>query len=167
MTKVVNFTELPFLRVAACSYEGSLFGWKVEENAVEMELKSNLAFGFHASVGSLKAIACSASGKFLVTGGMDERIRIFNMFENKAVGELSQHTGAITSLKFYKDAYLLSSSEVWVILCTEAVVFWFYFIYKHLLHFTMLFRTSTFASGECTTGNVYTFWVATKTVSTT
>ena len=113
MSKVVTTpADLPFLRIAACSYEGSLFGWKVVEDAAQFELAANLTFGFNASAGSLKAIAVSQSGKYLVVGGMDERIRIFDMQTNKAVGELSEHTGAVTSLKFFKDVYLFSASEV-------------------------------------------------------
>eukprot|EP01032_Pedospumella_encystans_P025921 gene25921-29281_t len=101
----------PFLRIAAVSYEGSLFGWNIEENAEQVELTSRLTFGFNVSIGTMKAIAVSQSGKYLVVGGMDERIRIYDMHSNKAVGELSQHTGAITSLKFFKDSYLISASE--------------------------------------------------------
>lgn len=112
MSKIVDPKDFPFLRIAACSYEGSIFGWKVEENAEQMEMTSKLTFGFNASIGALKAIACSLSGKYLVVGGMDERIRIYDMHDNKAVGELSQHTGAVTSLKFFNDSYLISASEV-------------------------------------------------------
>jgi WD40 repeat protein len=115
MNGAVETSTLPMLRMAACSYEGSLFGWKVEEKEDEeglLELSSTLTFGFHAAMGSLKAIACSQSGKYLVVGGMDERIRIYDMKDNRSVGELSQHTGAVTSLKFFNDAYLISASEV-------------------------------------------------------
>ena len=108
----VDPTQFPMLQVTACSYEGSLFGWKVEENAEQLELASKLTFGFNACVGTLKAIACSLSGKYLVVGGMDERIRIYDMNGNRSIGELSQHTGAITSLKFFNDSYLISASEV-------------------------------------------------------
>jgi WD40 repeat protein len=112
MAKVVDPTNYPFLRVAACSYEGSIFGWNIEENAEQLEMSAKLTFGFNATAGSLKAIACSQSGKYLVVGGVDERIRIFDMYDNKSIGELSQHTASITALKFYKDSNLMSASEV-------------------------------------------------------
>lgn len=112
MSKTVDPTDFPYLRIAACSYEGSIFGWKVEENVEQMEMSATLTFGFNASIGALKCIACSQSGKNLVVGGMDERIRIYDMHSNKALGELSQHTGAVTSLKFFGDSYLISASEV-------------------------------------------------------
>jgi WD40 repeat protein len=38
--------------------------------------------------GSLKTLAVSGGGKYLCTGGTDERIRIFNVAENRSNGEL-------------------------------------------------------------------------------
>ena len=87
------------LHIAACSYEGSIFGWDAYQGGSSsggmnyQECSLALKFGFHCSTGSLRAIAVSRSGKFLVCGGMDERIRIFDLKSNKALGELSQHTG--------------------------------------------------------------------------
>jgi len=98
-----------FLRVAAVSYEGSVFGWDV--NTSEATLDCNLGFGFHATQGSLKAIAVSASGKYLVCGGMDERIRIFNVAENRNLGELTGHSGCVTCLEFVGDQFVVSGSE--------------------------------------------------------
>ena len=87
------------LHIAAASYEGSLFGWDVLQSSNErLTLKDQegslvMKFGFHCTVGSLRAIAVSSSGKFLVCGGMNERIQIFDLSLNKSLGELSQHTG--------------------------------------------------------------------------
>ena len=115
-----------FLRIGAVSYEGSVFGWDVacnsasapsssspaKEDEPEIEgLDSNLVFGFHVSVGSMKAIAVSESGKYMICGGMDERIRIFDVGANRAIGELSGHTGCVTSLQFVGDKFIVSGSE--------------------------------------------------------
>jgi protein MAK11 len=103
------------LHIAAVSYEGSLFGWETNLSPSEShgdDAKSmNLKFGFHCSIGSLKAVAVSNSGKFLACAGTDERIRIFDLNANKSLGELSQHSGAITCLEFFGDSYLLSGSD--------------------------------------------------------
>ena len=116
------------LHIAAVSYEGSLFGWDALKTAqsdekdtqgpsatnnslTDQEGSLELRFGFHCCVGSLRAVAVSKSGKYLVCGGMNERIQIFDLSINKSLGELSQHTGAITSLEFYGDSFLLSSGE--------------------------------------------------------
>ena len=104
--------SLSFLNVSACSYEGSLFGFSITENREEIGLELDMSYGFHASRGSLKALSCSSSSRYLVSGGTDERIRIFDMHSQCAVGELTNHTGAVTCLQFYGDAYLFSGSEV-------------------------------------------------------
>jgi hypothetical protein len=48
----------------------------------------------------------------MACGGIDERIRLFNLIDGKSIGEISNQVGAITSLKFFNDAFLFSSSEV-------------------------------------------------------
>lgn len=108
------------LRCAAGSYEGSIFGWNLLHNS-EGASALEMSWGFHCCVGSLKALAISSSGKYLVCGGMDERIRIFDMQSNKAVGELSNHSGAVTCLQFFGDTHLISGSEV--IFCVESFYF--------------------------------------------
>ncbi len=103
---------------SAGSYEGSIFGWEVkpvadskDDGEIE-DLEASLAFGFHTSVGAIRAIANSGSGRYLVVGGTDEVIRVFNMVTKKSAGELSAtHTGTITCLQFYEDSFLLSGSE--------------------------------------------------------
>ena len=57
------------------SYEGSLFGIDVDcSTSAEEVISSGLAFGFHETPGSLKALAISGEGKHLICGGMDEYI---------------------------------------------------------------------------------------------
>lgn len=102
---------MQFLRVFGCSYEGSLFGWRVVENKKNTGFDSSLDYGFHCAPGSLKTIAVSDMCKYLACGGMDDKIRVFNAIENKSLGELSLHGGAITSLKFVGNNFLLSASE--------------------------------------------------------
>ena len=51
-----------YLRISACSYEGSLFGWDVVENAAEMSLDMQLKYAFSLNSGSLRTIAVSNSG---------------------------------------------------------------------------------------------------------
>mmetsp|Transcript_3720 Transcript_3720/g.3679 ORF Transcript_3720/g.3679 Transcript_3720/m.3679 type:complete len:418 (+) Transcript_3720:15-1268(+) len=101
------------VNIATVSYEGSLFTWKGDylKDKEEYSLNINMTSGFHCSQGSLKAIAISKTGKYLACGGLDERIRIFNMKDNVSLGELSTHTGGITCLEFFEDSYLISGSD--------------------------------------------------------
>lgn len=102
-----------FLKVASVSYEGSIFGWDVapDSESHDAGLQTTLSFGFHCSAGSLRALAVSASGKYMCCGGMDERIHVFDVESKRAVGEITGHTGAVTCLCFIGDTNLLSGSE--------------------------------------------------------
>lgn len=101
------------LRISSCSYEGSLFGWNIPLNESEEDILREVKFdyGFHASHGSLKSIACSKSGKYMATGGMNERISVYSLTDNQEMGELAGHSGAITYLQFFDDSFLVSASE--------------------------------------------------------
>ena len=71
-----------------------------------------MSFGFNCSQGALKSIAVSSSGVYLSCGGTDERIRLFNVAENRSMGELGLHEGAITALEFFEDSHMISGSDV-------------------------------------------------------
>lgn len=94
--------------IAAVSYEGSLFGWR--KTAEDRDIA--LHWGFHCCQGSLRAIAASSSGRYLVCGGSDERLHIFDMRTKRAIGELSKHTGVVTCVEFVGDEFMLSGAEV-------------------------------------------------------
>jgi protein MAK11 len=101
----------PFLRLAACSYEGSLFGWKIIENEEKNGLTEELVFGFNVTAGSLKALSISSDARYLATGGYDERIRVFDIQKNRSVGELTHHSDDITCLEFFRESFLFSGSK--------------------------------------------------------
>jgi WD40 repeat protein len=102
----------PFLRIAACSYEGSIFGWDVVEDLKHTSLQAKMSFGFNCCQSSLRCLAISQTGKYLACGGVDERIRLFDMENNKSLGEISNQSGSLTSLHFYGESYLISGAEV-------------------------------------------------------
>ena len=93
-----------------------------------------MSFGFNCSQGSLKTLAVSSGGKYLCCGGTDERIRIFNVAENRSMGELGLHEGAITTLEFFGDSYLISGSEVCFLLPVMSC---------HVLSILHFFQTAT------------------------
>jgi protein MAK11 len=100
------------MRICCVSYEGSLFGIDVDCNPDSEEIiNSHLAFGFHETPGSLKALAISSEGKYLICGGMDEYIRAFNLEKRVSFGEMSGHTGCVTALKFVGEKFVISGSE--------------------------------------------------------
>ncbi|CAM9792042.1 unnamed protein product [Choristocarpus tenellus] len=74
-----------------------------------------LSFGYNVHVGCIKSVALATSGsragRLLVTGGADERIRIYDILDRKELGELQQHNGTVTCMEFYKSTHLLTGSE--------------------------------------------------------
>jgi WD40 repeat protein len=122
-----------FLHVAACSYEGSLFGWSIVENPVEQCLDLSMDFGFSTNRGSLRCIAVSKSGKYLAVAGADERIKVFNVQEKKSLGDLAGHSGSINSLEFFEDSVLISASDV----CATEVELFYLLLLIHYCRCTM------------------------------
>lgn len=57
----------------------------------------SLVFGYNVHVGCMKSVAMATSGtragQLLVTGGVDERVRIYNLKDRSELGELQQHNG--------------------------------------------------------------------------
>lgn len=61
-------------------------------------LPLSLLFGYNVHVGCMKSVAMATSGtragQLLVTGGADERVRIYDLRDRTELGELQQHNGA-------------------------------------------------------------------------
>lgn len=64
-----------------------------------------------AHVGCVKCSTVSESGKWLVTGGTDETIRIFDLNTRLEFGALHRHKGTISCVEFFADSHLLSGGE--------------------------------------------------------
>ena len=123
----VKLKDHVLFQITSCSYEGSLFGWNVAENVDDdAHLEASMAFGFNVCHNSLKCMTVSKSGKYLACGGTDERIYVYNLIEKRSVCELSNHTGAITTLKFFGDSFLFSGSEV-ILKCSMSTSFHIFF----------------------------------------
>lgn len=111
--KLIDSLKLRFFSSAyVYGNRRSIFGWNVVEDVNKEGLEVPMSFGFNCSQGALKTLAISSGGLYLSCGGTDERIRIFNVSENRSMGELGLHEGAITSLEFFEDSHMISGSEV-------------------------------------------------------
>ncbi|CAM9420870.1 unnamed protein product [Chrysoparadoxa australica] len=101
----------PKLSLIAGSYEGFCHGWEVEGEGD----RANLSFAYKTHQGVVKSLAVVSkgpkAGKLLVTGGVDERIRIYDLASKMESGELNQHSGTVTCLEFCDSTHLLSGSE--------------------------------------------------------
>ncbi len=99
------------LRVACGTYEGFLYGIDIREDSKEATCTQQ--FGYRIHDGCVKSVSLSPNGKYLLTGGMDDRIRIFDAEKRMEKGVVDQHTGSVTGLQFVGTAgrHALSTSE--------------------------------------------------------
>lgn len=72
-------------------------------------------FAYTPHQGSVRSLAIpregAKAGLLLVSGGMDEHIRMYDLRKRAEVGELLHHKGTITALGFVGSSHLLSGSE--------------------------------------------------------
>lgn len=92
------------MTLVAGSYEKYILGWRLKQkkkknNEEEEGFGLKPIFTYPAHMGPIKCLAMS--GPVLVTGGMDDTIKIFDLASYCEMGSLLQHTAAITSLCFY------------------------------------------------------------------
>ena len=115
------------MRIVAGTYEGFCYGWEsntepaagvaaalpttsaTKERTLQAPQPSaaappqslSLVFGYNVHVGCMKSVAMATSGtragQLLVTGGVDERVRIYNLKDRSELGELQQHNGGYSS----------------------------------------------------------------------
>ncbi|KAM3573468.1 hypothetical protein VYU27_004576 [Nannochloropsis oceanica] len=104
----------------AGTYDGGIVGWEVQRRtqdatgpAKPAALKMTFAYTPHQ--GSVRSLAVprggAKAGLLLVSGGMDEHIRMYDLRKRAEAGELLHHKGTITALGFVGSSHLLSGSE--------------------------------------------------------
>ncbi|GAB6028934.1 hypothetical protein CHUAL_004729 [Chamberlinius hualienensis] len=95
------------VEVIVGTYEEILIGYRVVREKSKYVLEQS--FTNHSHCGSIRCLA--ASGRHLASGGTDETVKLFNMSSRTEVGALIQQEGTITSLQFFNNSHLFSSSE--------------------------------------------------------
>lgn len=104
--------------LVAGSYERILYGLEATIESAEGKSRSlspyfvnfKPIFTFPAHVSSIRTAATAGpSSKWLVTGGTDEVIKLWDLRKRREVGQLTGHEGTITSLVFASKTYLLTT----------------------------------------------------------
>ena len=98
------------------SKDNGVFLWNVETQQRQV-LKPKWCRGTHpdkqASNGEILSVAISSDGRYVVSGGRDNVIRVFDARAAQAeVKVMSGHRDAITSLAFRRDSYSLFSASL-------------------------------------------------------
>ncbi|KAK9463597.1 WD40-repeat-containing domain protein [Lipomyces oligophaga] len=110
-------TLTPILRVLTGSYEHQLLCLSLAASRSAFTHSSNIVspsdkptspnvftpiFHFAPHTASIRCIAHAK--RYLVTGGNDEHIRLYDLQKRKEIGTLMHHEGSVTSLQFVKTA---------------------------------------------------------------
>lgn len=96
------------------SYERTIYGVDVEVKPSEsdplaMEMHGKVGFAVPAHNGYIKCIA--SCPRYLVSGGVDEVIRIFDLKKRKDIGSINQHDGTVKALGFHESTHLFSAAD--------------------------------------------------------
>nr|ADD24153.1 p21-activated protein kinase-interacting protein 1-like [Lepeophtheirus salmonis] len=87
------------------TYESFIIGYKFNHETREF----TLAFTDEAHSGSVRALA--TGGKYLLSSGSDENIKIYNLRNNKEFGSLHHSEGLVRSMVFFDSRYLFTASD--------------------------------------------------------
>ena len=99
------------------TYDGSLVGWDTSESdrlaSSGAGASLRLAYAFPAHAGSLRALALGGGGGggTLVSGGVDETVRVYDVRRRREVGSLAEHSGAVTAVAWVGRGHLLSGDS--------------------------------------------------------
>ncbi|KAG5184673.1 WD40-repeat-containing domain protein [Tribonema minus] len=103
------------MKIVGGTLEGFLYGFDHPDDEATAPDTLSMAYGYKVHAGCVKSLAIAEkgtlAGKMLVTGGTDERIRIYDLGQRTEKGELQQHSGTVTCLAFHDSTHLLSGSE--------------------------------------------------------
>ena len=90
------------------TYEGRLLGYTIHK--VDDGYSMILEYAVETHIGSVKSVASTVVKNipYLLSGGVDEAIRLFNLKEAKEVGTILFHQGDITTLQFAGPEFLIS-----------------------------------------------------------
>ena len=102
--RAVGSREPAAALLIAGSYEKAICGWELGKKRSVTPVFQHLAH-----LGPVKAVA--SQGKYAVSGGNDEEIRIYNVRKRREVGSLMKHQAPITALRFSKKANSLVSGS--------------------------------------------------------
>eukprot|EP00041_Stephanoeca_diplocostata_P021692 m.508902 g.508902 ORF g.508902 m.508902 type:complete len:401 (+) comp21888_c1_seq2:159-1361(+) len=98
------------IHISAGSYGHVLYGFELKiSNEAEKEMRIEPKYAYEAHMGSITSVAVKKD--CLVSGSVDETIKIYNLRKKVEHGTLMEHQGTITCLAFVGDAHMLSAAE--------------------------------------------------------
>jgi ribosomal RNA-processing protein 9 len=97
------------------SKDNSVFKWDVEtstRSVIRPKWSRKTHRDVQASQGEILSVAVTTDGRYLVSGGRDCFVRVFDTRINEEIKAFPGHRDAITSLSFRRDSYSLYSGSL-------------------------------------------------------
>ena len=92
------------IKICLGTYESNVFGLRTDFPSADnksLVLRPSTYFACSAHVGPVKCVAASSCGGFVVSGGVDETIRIYDTKKLVEYGALHRHRGFIFMFEPY------------------------------------------------------------------
>ncbi|XP_055298032.1 p21-activated protein kinase-interacting protein 1-like [Sitodiplosis mosellana] len=97
------------LEVIVGTYEQFLLGYKVEQDGDD-KYSMHQSFAVHAHIASIRTV--HAKGKYLASGGADDRVYVYDMKKRQEIQLLTTHNAMINHIRFTPDAtHLFTASS--------------------------------------------------------
>lgn len=107
-----SLSEQPNINLCLGGYDGSVAGLSLTTDPSDGLLSLTANFAYNSHINAVRSAAFN--GRMLVTGGVDETIRIYDLSRRVERGNLFHHEGTINALRWVHDAgrdLLLSASD--------------------------------------------------------
>ena len=100
------------MRLVIATYDGGVCGWDSVSSSTDGVPAFEVTFAYKPHMGGVKALAASGSrpgGRdLLVSGSLDETVRVYDLARGKELGSLVEHTDTVTAVDWYRHSHLLS-----------------------------------------------------------
>lgn len=96
----------------AFSHDGTRLAWAIESEIWVWDLRADaLLYRLTGHTNNVSAIAFEEADRFLVSGGADRTVRIWNMFNGTAFGQPLEQTGQVQAIKLLYGGRLIVSGD--------------------------------------------------------
>ena len=100
------------MRLVIATYDGGVCGWDSVSSSTDGVPAFEVTFAYKPHMGGVKALAASGArpgGRdLLVSGSLDETVRVYDLARGKELGSLVEHTDTVTAVDWYRHSHLLS-----------------------------------------------------------
>ena len=107
------------LIVATTHVDGKITIWDIQRKSLFTEIKEN------TQQKEVSGLAFNPDGKYLVSGGFDNKVKIFDIMNNFNLAGEFEHNDKVVSVKWHPDPILVSTSADKTARLWCPTIYWF------------------------------------------